>query len=73
MVEDISVGGARISGPTSELSMGDEIILVFVFLSGEEVAYRGIVRHIDADGRFFGVQFASAPRPIKIIEPGLVS
>ncbi|MHC4698683.1 MAG: PilZ domain-containing protein, partial [Planctomycetota bacterium] len=69
IVENISQGGAGISGPTTGLSVGDEINLVFVFLTDEEVAYRGIVRRIDPGGRFFGLQFTSDPQPIKVNEP----
>ncbi len=69
IVENAAEGGARISGPTTGLSVGDEIKVVFVFLTGEEVGYRGIVRHIDPGGKFFGLQFTSAPQPNKVNEP----
>ncbi len=69
IVENISQGGARISGPTTGLSVADEINLVFVFLTGEEVGYNGLITHIDPGGRFFGLQFTSDPQPIKVNEP----
>ena len=40
IVENISQGGARIAGPATDLGTGDEIRIAFVFLTGEEVAYR---------------------------------
>ena len=65
-VADVSVGGARVAGPATGLTIGDEVRLVFVFRTNERVAYRGQVKHIDPEGRFFGLEFKSDPQPIEV-------
>jgi len=67
-VADVSLGGARITGPTNGLTVGEEIRLAFVFLTDERVEYRARVKHVDLDGQFFGVEFTSEPTPIKVRE-----
>lgn len=68
IVENVSLDGAKISGPVRGLRTGDQVNLVFVFLTGEKVSYRGIVRHVDPGGKSFGLQFMSSPRAIKTHE-----
>ncbi len=69
IVEDISLGGAKISGATAGLNTGEEIQLVFLFPSNERVGYRCQVRHVDPAGGFFGVEFRSEPQPIEVRDP----
>ncbi len=66
MVEDVSLGGTRISGATKGLRSGDEVRLVFVFLSDEKVGYQGVVRYIDLKRQSYGVEFTSQPQPIEV-------
>ena len=67
-VADSSMGGARIRASTAALAVGDRIRLMFLFPSGEEVAYQCEIRHIDAAGQTFGVAFTSDPEPVKVHE-----
>ncbi len=66
VVADVSLGGARIHGSAANLHVGDSVRLVFQFLTGEKVAYDGVVRHISAPLAFFGVEFTSEPQPIEV-------
>ena len=66
LVADISLGGARISGATTGVRAGDEVRLVFIFLSDEEVGYRAVVRHVASERASFGVEFTSDPEPIDV-------
>lgn len=62
VVRDVSDGGARISGPTDGLHIGDEIRVVLVIDCDQKVAHICEVRHIDAEGRNFGIEFKSKPQ-----------
>ncbi len=66
MVEDVSLGGTKICGATKGLRVGDDVHLVFVFLSDEKVGYHGVVRHIDLKRQSYGVEFTSEPQPIEV-------
>jgi hypothetical protein len=68
VVADVSLGGTRIQGSVGGLHVGDSVRLVFHFLSGEKVAYDGMVRHISSPLDFFGVEFTSEPKPIEVHE-----
>ncbi len=68
IVENVSKGGAKISGLTTGLSIGHQINLVFAFLTGEKVKHRGVVRHVDPGGKSFGLKFTSDPRQIRAPE-----
>ena len=65
-VADSSLGGARISASTEDLAVGDRVRLVFLFPSCEKVADECEIRHVDAEGRTFGVAFTSDPEPVKV-------
>lgn len=65
-VADSSLGGARIGASTENLAVGNRVRLVFLFPSGEKVAYECEIRHIDAAGKTFGVAFTSDPEPVKV-------
>ncbi len=66
LVADISLGGARISSAPAGVHVGDEVRLVFIFLSGEKVGYRAVVRHVAPERASFGVAFTSEPEPIDV-------
>jgi hypothetical protein len=66
LVADVSLGGARITGATAGVRVGDAVQLVFVFLSDEKVGYRAVVRHVGSEGASFGVEFTSEPEPIDV-------
>ena len=66
LLADVSRGGARIDGSAAGLHVGDSVRLVFHFLTGEKVAYQGVVRHICVTETFFGVAFTSEPQPIEV-------
>ena len=68
LVADISLGGARISGATAGARVGDEVRLVFVFLSDEKVGYRAVVKHVAPETASFGVAFTSDAEPIDVWE-----
>ncbi len=63
VMKDVSDGGARISGKTDGLSVGQEIGLKLV-LNGERVGYVGIVANIAPDCLSYGARFKSGPTPI---------
>ena len=65
MVENYSLGGTRVAGPTTGMSLGDRVEVVFVFLTKERVRYEGRVAHLDPNGQHFGVEFLSEPRRIE--------
>ena len=66
VVADVSLGGARIHGSAAGLHVGDSVRLVFQFLTGEKVAYDGVVRHFSSALATFGVEFTSHPQPIEV-------
>lgn len=66
LVADVSLGGARISGAPAGVRVGDEVRLLFVFLSHEKVGYRAVVRHVAPERASFGVAFTSEPEPIGV-------
>lgn len=66
LVVDVSLGGARIHGSAAGLHVGDAVRLVFHFLTGETVAYEGVVLHISTTENYFGVAFNSEPQPIEV-------
>jgi hypothetical protein len=66
IVVDVSLGGTKIQGSVVGLTVGDSVRLVFQFLTGEKVAYDGVVRHISAPLASFGVEFTSEPQPIEV-------
>lgn len=61
LVADASPGGAQVSGGAAGLKEGDEIRLVYLFLSGEQGAHHARVRHVDMEQGCFGVEFLSDP------------
>ena len=65
VVVDMSDTGARVSGDTSGLSVGDDIRLVLVVLADQKVVYHAEVRHLDSQRRFFGIRFKSGPQPLE--------
>ena len=65
MVENYSLGGMRIAGPSTGMSLGDLVEVVFVFLTNERVRYEGRVVHLDPNGQYFGVEFLSEPQRIE--------
>ncbi len=69
-VADSSLGGARINASTEDLAVGDRVRLVFLFPSGEKVAYQCEIRHIDTARQTFGVAFTSDPEPVKVLRAG---
>ena len=62
VVRDVSDGGARISGPTDGLHIGDEIRIVLVIDSDQKVAHICEVRHIEVEECTFGIEFKSKPQ-----------
>ncbi len=66
LVVDCSEEGARIAGDTVGARVGDEAELVFLFLSGEKVAYRCTIKHVDPEQGTIGVMFTSDPIPIEV-------
>jgi hypothetical protein len=60
VVQDVSDGGIGISGDAAGLQSGDKVEVVLV-IQGEKIGYVGLVRHMDAPGRFYGIQFESGP------------
>lgn len=66
VVIDISDTGARIAGTTRGLQIGAEYRIILVVQAYQKVAYQCVVRHINADAAFYGIQFASRPQ---IAEP----
>ena len=64
VAKDVSDGGARISGPTTGLKVGDEVDVVLVVLEDQKVHYRAEVRHVDPEEEFYGLRFTSRPQPI---------
>ena len=66
VIDDVSMHGARIAGPTAGLSVGDHVKTTFVFLSNEKVGYEGVVRHVDTEGGYFGIEFTGEPIPIVV-------
>ena len=65
VVHDLSDVGARVSGNISSLRPGDHIRLVLVVQSDQKVVYQGEVKHVDPQGRFFGLAFTSGPKPME--------
>ncbi len=65
-VIDSSEGGARIGAPVDQISVGDQVQVVFLYPSGEQVAHHATVCHAAAGGREFGVRFDSDPIPIVV-------
>lgn len=68
LVADVSLGGARIHGSTEGVRVGEEVRLVFLFLTGEKVAYSALVIHVCVAENYFGVEFTSDPDPIEVHE-----
>ena len=67
VVIDISDTGARISGETKGLQIGSEYRITLVVQSYQKVAYHCVVRHIDADAAFYGIEFRSRPELVKAV------
>ncbi|MCH8150556.1 MAG: PilZ domain-containing protein [Planctomycetes bacterium] len=63
-VIDSSEGGARIEGPAKGIDVSDQVQVVFLYPSGEQVAHHATVCHIATEGNEFGVRFDSDPIPI---------
>ena len=72
VVADMSDTGARITGSTTGLNVGDEIQITLVVQSFQKVAYRCEVRHLDPAGAFYGIVFKSKPHPVEEEAPCLV-
>lgn len=72
-VIDVSEGGARITGPTRGLKIGDKLWIVLHFPTTEKVGYDCIVRHIEPDGSAYGVEITSEPVPIETVELGILA
>lgn len=66
VVTNVSDTGAKISGSTSGVSVGDEIRVVLVIHPQQKVAYRCDVMHVDTAAGFYGIRFKSAPEPIEV-------
>lgn len=64
VARDISDGGARISGPTGDLKMGDTVELVLVVLGEQKVRYKAQIRHIEPEAQTYGVAFKSKPETV---------
>jgi len=62
VVRDVSDGGARISGPTEGMSVGDELRVVLVIDRDQKVAHVCDVRHVDHETESYGVAFKSKPQ-----------
>ncbi len=65
-VIDSSEGGARIRAEADGIGVGDQVQVVFLYPSGEQVGHRGTVCHIAPEGNEFGVRFDSDPVPIVV-------
>lgn len=65
IVHDLSDAGARVSGNISSLRRGDHVRLVLVVQSDQKVVYEGEVKHVDPQGRFFGLAFTSGPKSME--------
>ena len=71
VVKDINDSGVRIVGPATGLSVGDEVTVVFVIQFDQRVRYRGVVKHVDKSGKFFGIEFRSSPEKIAGVDPAV--
>ncbi len=65
VIIDTSDTGARISGATEGLEIGSEYRITLVVQSDQKVVYHCVVRHLDADGAFYGIEFRSGPGVVK--------
>ena len=65
VIVDISDTGARIAGRNEGLSVGDEIEITLVVQSYQKVIYRCVVRHVDSEQGFCGIEFLSKPSLVK--------
>ena len=65
-VIDSSEGGVRIRGQVEGISVADQVQVVFLYPSGEQVGHHGTVCHTVPEGKEFGVRFDSDPIPIEV-------
>ena len=68
-IHDSSVGGVRIDAPCPGLAVDTNVELLFVFPTGEKVAYKATVVHVNVEFGCFGVRFDSDPIPIEVHPP----
>ncbi len=69
VVIDIADTGARVAGEAHRLVVGDEYRIILVVLSHQKVAYRCVVRYIDAEAACYGIEFLSKPQLVEKEEP----
>lgn len=65
-VVDVSEGGARIRGQTEGIAVDDEIQVVFLYRTGEQVSHRCTICHVAPKDNEYGVRFDSKPFPIVV-------
>jgi len=69
VVIDISDIGARVAGEAHRLAVGDEYRIILIVQSHQKVAYRCVVRHIDPEAAYYGIEFLSKPQPVEEEKP----
>ena len=69
VVIDIADTGARIAGEARGLAIGDEYRIILVVQSHHKVAYRCVVRHVDPEAAYYGIEFLSKPQLVEKQEP----
>ena len=65
-VIDVSEGGARIRGQTDGIAVDDQLQVVFLYRTGEQVSHRCPICHLAPGDNEFGVRFDSDPFPIVV-------
>lgn len=65
-VIDVSDGGSRLRAQTDGIVAGDEIQVVFLYRTGEQVSHRCTICHVAPGNNEFGVRFDSKPFPIVV-------
>lgn len=65
VARDVSDGGARISGSVEGLSIDDTVELELA-VRDNKVRYLARVKHVDAENRFYGLEYLAGPT---VIEP----